>query len=555
MHFKLPFGLPIIIISLVLVFSWKVYGYAEIHYIFHQYSLINRRYPEILVDAPWRVDAGNPIPVVCIVKDADKYPVKLRRITARYMLNGGKIYEKIFLSEHDPLYISDHYWTRFYSIEPPDGQSGNLKIRVEIEYVIDGIKRTMVSDNLPRLSHAPLKVFISPWKLPSSDGWHYGDPHYHSDMTQDQVEFGAPVEVAAVMGKAIGLNWLAVTDHSYDLDRAIGEYFQYDSELTRWRKVREDAALVNSKNDGFAVITGEEISCGNSRSHNIHLLAFNIPHFIPGSGDGVKRGFNKRPALTLRQCLNRINDMGGIAYAAHPETGNGFLGMLMLNRGIWGDSEYALGGYSGIQLWNGVQNKEFGKSLNKWIQLLLEGRRLFILGGNDAHGDFNRCRKVKYPNTRLAEDYDHVFGKTRTYAYCGADTPTVAGILDALSNGRTVITNGPVVVLQAQDSSGQTAIFGDDAVGKEFTLTIQARSSEEFGAINGVNLYCGDLVEKVERIEKTFDLKKAVDNSYDSTFTHRLAVKNKCYIRLEATSSARGEEYMCLTNPIWFRPV
>ncbi len=235
-----------------------------------------------------------------------------------------------------------------------------------------GIKRTMVSDNLPKLTHAPLKVFVSPWKLPSFDGWYGGDPHYHSDMTQDQVEFGAPVEVAAVMGKAMGLNWLAVADHSYDLDRAMGEYFQYDSGLARWRKVHEDASLVNSRNDGFVVIPAEEVSCGNSRAHNIHLLAFDTPQFIPGTGDGVKRGLNKRPTLTLRQCLNRINEAGGFAYAAHPEMGNGFLGMLMLNRGCWRDPDYAQGGYSGMQIWNGVQGKVFTKSREKWIQLLLE---------------------------------------------------------------------------------------------------------------------------------------------------------------------------------------
>ena len=89
-------------------------------------------------------------------------------------------------------------------------------------------------------------------------------------MTQDQLEFGAPVEVAAAMGKAMGLDWLAATDHSYDLDTAIGEFFQHDPKLTRWRKIREDASVVNSKNGGFVVIPAEEVSCGNSRSHNMN---------------------------------------------------------------------------------------------------------------------------------------------------------------------------------------------------------------------------------------------------------------------------------------------
>ena len=158
------------------------------------------------------------------------------------------------------------------------------------------------------------------------------------------------------------------------------------------------------------------------------------------------------------------------------------------------------------------------------------------------------------------EDYDHIFGKVRTYAYCDTDmvhsTHAVAGILDALRNGRTVITNGPVVVLQAQDVAGQMANIGDDAVGREFTLIIRARASEEFGPIGEVNLYCGDLVEMTERIERTFVPEEVSDTAisgYDCTFTYRMVVKNRCYVRVEAASSARGEEYTCLTNPIWLR--
>jgi len=188
---------------------------------------------------------------------------------------------------------------------------------------------------------------------------------------------------------------------------------------------------------------------------------------------------------------------------------------------------------------------------------LLEGRRLYVLGGNDAHGDFNRCRKVKYPNTKLSESDDHVFGKIRTYAYCGTDL-SLEGITDALRNGRTVVTNGPVAILQAQSNTGQTARIGDDIVGSEFTVDIKARSSEEFGPIDRINLYMGDLSDRVERIERTFvpqNHEGTGRSSWDCAFSYKIESKNRGYVRLEATSSARGEQYSCITNPIWFRPV
>ncbi len=557
MHYRLPVMLPLTVIFLLLITSWKVYSYAEIHYTFFRYSLINRRYPELITDAPWRVDPGEPVPIVCIVKDADQFPIKLRRITAKYRMEDGEVGERFLLSEEKALHVSDHYWNMITFLELPPKRTGAMKISVEVEYVKNGIRKKAISDNLPGLLHPPFDVYVSPCKLPAFDGWYCGDPHYHSDMTQDQIEFGAPVEVAAVMGKSMGLSWLAAADHSYDLDRAIGEFFEHDSTLTRWRRVREDASFLNSRNSDFFVIPAEEISCGNSKSHNIHILAFNTSQFIPGSGDGVKRGLNKRPDLTLRQCLSRINNLDGFAYAAHPEEGNGFFGTLLLNRGNWRDQDYAQGGYYGLQFWNGQQGKHFAKSYKKWIQLLLEGRRLYILGGNDAHGDFNRCRKVKYPNTKLSESGDHVFGKIRTYTYCGTDL-SLKRIMGALRNGRTVVTDGPVAILQAQSSTGQTAGIGDDIVGREFTVEIKARSSEEFGPIDRINLYRGDLVDRVERIERTF-----IPQSYEGTgrpsldcvFTHKIDSKNRGYVRLEATSSARGEQYTCITNPLWFRPV
>ncbi len=542
--------LPFTIIALILLFSWKAYGYAEIHYTFFRYSLLNRVYPEILIDTPWRVDAGQPIPVVCIIKDANQFPVKLKRIIAKCEMKDGKTQEKVLLGEADSQYISDHYWYKLYYLEHPDGQTGNVKVTVQVDFVRKGIKRTIVSDNLPGLRHAPFNVLVSPCRLPAFDGWYYGDPHYHSDMTEDQVEFGAPVEVAATMGKAMGLDWLIAADHSYDLDIAIGDFFQHDPKLPRWRKLRQDAERVNAKDNSFVVIPAEEVSCGNCKSRNIHLLAFDTPQFIPGKGDGVKRGLNKRPDLSLRQCINRIDRVGGFAYAAHPEAGNGLLGTLALNRDHWRDRDYAQGGYSGLQFWNGALNKGFRRGYEKWIELLLEGRRLYALAGNDAHGDFNRSRRVKYPTARLADSYDHIFGKARTYAHCSELSP--AGIMDALRNGRTVITNGPVAILEARNNAGHITNVGGEIIGGEFTLTIRARSSAEFGQIDKIDLYRGDLINKQEQIERIFIPQK---NRTTHVFTHRIAYNNRGYVRVEATSSARGKQYKCFTNPIWFRSV
>jgi hypothetical protein len=556
MQYKLNFAFSIVFIFLIFVLSLRINAYAEIHYTFFGYSLLQRHHPEVIMDAPWRVNAGEPIPVVCIIKDADRHPIALERITAKYRLNRGNWQSEEIKLEKQPLLIKEHLWYNLSHIKPFE-ETGNLEIILEAKYSINGKKRKVLIDNLTGLSHTPLNTLIGSSELPSVDGWHCGDPHYHSDMTQDQVEFGAPVDLAVVMGKAIGLKWFAVTDHSYDLDIAIGQYFQRDENLARWSNVQNTAALINSSNDDFVVIPAEELSCGNCKERNIHLLAFGVPDFIPGSGDGVKSGFmSKKPDLSLIESLKRINEKGGFAYAAHPEAGNGFLGAVVLNRGHWNKKDYDQLDYVGLQFWNGENQKKFEKSRMIWIDYLVNGRKLYVLGGNDAHGDFNRCRGVRYPNTKLKETENHIFGKVRTYAHCG-ENMSIESILGAMKKGNTIVTNGPISILQAQNDNGRIANIGEEISGSKFKLNISSRSTDEFGDIKKIDIYKGDLITKTEQIDKVCVPEKLrIDSQIVySDFIYEIEPKNPCYIRLEVTSSNGNKKYNCFTNPIWLNNV
>lgn len=554
MQYKLNFAFSIVFIFLIFVLSLRTHAYAEIHYTFFGYSLLNRHHPEVIMDAPWRVNAREPIPVVCIIKDADRFPIVLDRICAKYRLNDGDWQFKDIELGQGSLLITQHLWYNLSYIEPFD-ETGNLEIIMEAEFTIRGKKRKVFIDNLPGLSHTPLNTLISSSGLPSIDGWYYGDPHYHSDMTQDQVEFGAPIELTVVMAKSIGLNWFAVTDHSYDLDIAIGQYFERDKDLTRWKNIQNVSSLLNASDGDFVVIPAEELSCGNCRSHNIHLLTFNVPDFIPGSGDGVKSGFlNKKPDLSLTESLKFIKEKGGFAYAAHPEAGNGFMGTLILNRGHWKKKDYDLPDYVGLQFWNGENHPKFEKSRKIWINYLLNGRKLYILGGNDAHGDFNRCRGVRYPNTKLKETEKHVFGKVRTYAYCGGKI-SYDGILQAMKNGNSIVTNGPISIIQAQNDNGRIAKIGEEISGRKFRMVINSKSTDEFGDIKEINIYRGDLINKVEKIDKVFISEERKINSeiIYRDFIYDIEPKNSCYVRLEVSSMSGDRKYSCLTNPIWLK--
>ena len=113
-----------------------------------------------------------------------------------------------------------------------------------------------------------------------------------------------------------------------------------------------------------------------------------------------------------------------------------------------------------------------------------------------------------------------------------------------------MVTNGPVAILEARNVVGYTANVGEDIAGGDFTLTIRVRSSAEFGQVDRVRLYRGDLIDKSECVEKTF---VPSNNEMTHLFTHKIAHRNRGYVRVEATSSVGSRRYKCLTNPIWLR--
>ena len=518
--------------------------YAEIHYSFKKgLSFIYRRRPEVLADAPWRVKKGGKVPILWVVKDANMFPIEMLRIYA-VVSSGGRRSRIDILNGRKR--ISDRLTFNLEMIELPEWASGKVKLDVYFVYRQNGFMRRVKNDNFPGISHDGFDVYISEYDLPKPEGWYYGDVHYHSDKTDDQVEFGAPIWVAKAMAKAVGLNWFAVTDHSYDLDIPPGEMFGLDESLGRWRKLIEEVEETNSLDDDFVVLLGEEISCGNSLDQNIHLLAFRSRSFIPGRGDGGKRGINFRnhPDLPLKEVLSLLKGSGGYAYAAHPHEGSTFLSRLALNRGHWRDEDLTQEGCHGMQLWNGCSKIGLEISYRHWIKLLLSGYRLYVIAGSDAHGDFNRFRRVTYPFFWVAEKRGSSFGRPRTCLLM-EEKITEENVHRALKEGRCVVTDGPFGAIFAEDESGRRAAVGGSIRTGRIKVEAICLSTPEFGRLKRARLIAGDLGRKRE-----VTLSRLRTSSFEEHFSCRTKIPDRSYLRLEVIS----EKGRCLTNPIWVVP-
>jgi len=577
------------------VLSRKAFSYPEVHFVLAKgLSLISRRSPEIVFDAPWRCRKGELIPITCIVNDAHKYPIELLDAKAQIFGEGLELEYSLFNRVFDeaisstylyrkpkkskapwhrnsefgirnselektkfPNYqisklpINTPYWYVMDYIQLPDDLVGPIAIHPQMKFSLRGKRKIASTDNLPGLSHSPLRMYIAKDPLPTFDGWYYGDAHWHSDKTKDQVEFAAPVDVAASFAKAIGLHWFTVTDHSYDLDAPLNDYFAIDPDLTKWNDLHKEIESINAQFDNLVVLRGEEVSCGNSKGQNVHLLVYGVPEFIPGRGDSGKTGFDFKfkPDFSIQEVLEIVKDHNGVAYAAHPNADNSFLGRIVLNRGTWLDDDCKMEGCSGLQFWNGCSGQRFVDGYKRWVRLLLDGEKRYIIAGSDAHGDFNRTRKMKFPWVKLLESMDSSFGKPRTCLYCGSN-PNEDNILDAMRCGRAVITDGPLAIFNIKNEHGQEANIGETISGNQFEITLQVKSTEEFGRLSKAVLYRGNPSQKLEEIELEINLKRTKDD-YAHFSKHSMKSKSDCYFRLEVTSQEGERKHRCITNPIW----
>src|SRR5262249_9720636 len=106
--------------------------------------------------------------------------------------------------------------------------------------------------------------------------------------------------------------------------------------------------------------------------------------------------------------------------------------------------------------------KTYNNTIVNWLQLLNQGRRIPGVVNTDAHYNF------------------HGSGWVRNYVKSPTDDPAEVKTLDvvhAAERGNVVMSNGPFleVKLRASDSSGATAIPGNDIAPRDRSLKLKVK--------------------------------------------------------------------------------
>ncbi|MBK9579189.1 MAG: hypothetical protein IPO40_19135 [Fibrobacteres bacterium] len=450
-------------------------GYAETHFKFKlPWSPLSRALPEMIVDAPSLALPDQPIPLTLAVHDAHRFGVRLDevRIVAR---SKGQIHEVTWT----PTLTLDQpfHWIRL----PCPGPLLEGAQWVDAAFRITDRKGkcwTFLNHNLPGLSVRSLRVLRLATVFPAPAGWVSGDLHCHTHWSEDPVEWGGDPTMMREAARCMGMGFYAATDHSYDFAWEHPDYLRPADPHERFQAFR--SSLPPDQAGEPVVLPAEEISCGNSRGENIHLLAIDHPDYIPGQGDGGRRGLDNRPDLSIPQVLEHLTKSGAPAFAAHPRPGIGWLQRKIFRRGQWDDVDLHAG-IHGLQICNGSWGRDFMEGRGLWVQDLVAGNRRLPIAGNDAHGDLNRATQVAFPLVSLRQTDHHRFGNMRTWIL-PEGAPNRQSLRTALTGAPCVISDGPWLELRVPEAA-------HPAERSEGLGSVQARSLPEFGNIQRVLVF------------------------------------------------------------------
>ena len=441
------------------------------------------------------------------------------------------------------------------------------------------------------------RTIVSPSDLPEIEGWCYGDAHYHSNYTDNPYEYGGPLPVTAEMAAAIGLSWVAVTDHSYGLSRPKTE--EEEVAGNRWHSRKKEIDAVNSQHDDILLIGAEEITV-KKPIPGLHILSYGNPFIADQHAAGFGTYTMKE---AFDQILDQSNHQPGIVFAAHPAS----------ESYAWEDGDYDIARrpeyaemFAGLQIFNekilyqhttsssmdretvnpfltltedkrrSDWSRELITGINEhWVQRFLvpslarcrQGgtlRKCFVLAGSDAHMDFNYAFRP-HPAFLIHRLYDNAFGKVRTLARLSAATGSglnEQNVLRALKTGNTLLTDGPLALFSLTTGGNpQVASLGGTITlppGAELELSLIWSSSVEFGPVNKIALYLGTADGEDEITSRIPGLGDEIAaHGYQGSLEHtfRNWSDSPAYLRLEACSSGQSPAddalFYCVTNPIW----
>jgi PKD repeat protein len=502
----------ILMISIICIVNPTSQGYEE--------SRAPGKDYEIVLDVPWRIKKGKDIPVLLIIHDADDARSLVRPNSIGVPIR--EIVVSIYDSEHKllsnqtfnatelggpmgsaALLITDETWTKEVIFSPSDfiGKGPDYMGNAEVEAVFSLLSGEEIRGQF---------MLINKDDLTSLPDWYIGETHSYSNYTDNDNDFGAPLESISRAGNCIDLDWLAITDDSSSAGFSDSDEF-------------DERTLKMTAQNGILpqplLIPAEEVICrqdnGGVGIQYGKLLVY---------GTGYIASTHRGSSLSAQEVIAIVEEAGGASYVED----------LLSDNALYAPWNTLPGNLTGIEIWKGGDpyTGENGLMLDQWVTYLLMGKRSYALAGSGAIGEFDKL------------------GKVRTSAFLPKGL-TEENLVNALGGGHTILTNGPQVTFLAENENKTEFFIGENSEpvlqGKEITINYKTMCDSLFGKIEELTLHMGTIGENETSILLDID-EKEIDIS-------SLLVPNKeTYIRMSVKSvDSFDSNYYAMTNPIWVR--
>jgi len=355
--------------------------------------------------------------------------------------------------------------------------------------------------------------------------WRPGDAHVHSIYSHCPpwpAKSGDSIGKIAQDARNSGLDWIIITDHSYDID------------ATKWQTAQERCEAASDTE--FLVVCGEELSVdeGGTDVNAGHYLSYGLDDFIGNSGSPPGSPWWPHEP-DAQDGIDLVKSQQGVGFIAHPYNSRP-VGPWEI--GIWDwDSWNVASGYTGIEVWNGGMDAEDpdGEAMQKWNNLLVgglaSGQHVVGIGNSDAH-----------PGLNTPSPYEHSVFTFLNLPSITDDAP----IIDAYKGGHAIFSNGPFVSFEIeQHIVGETVGM---TKGSQVTLDV-SWDALGHGTLFYIEIYKGtsagvSLYDRMPLLFESGDNEPWVDPE---------PVDESCFYRLELHEY--DSSYSAYTNPIWINLV
>lgn len=259
--------------------------------------------------------------------------------------------------------------------------------------------------------------------------WYFGDTHSHSTYTWDYYFGNGIYTIPELKSLAIaaGLDWLVLTEHSYNLDPSI------------YQTIKQETTSISDRD--FSFLYGEELSAkefgsSGNLSNTCHFSGILNEDLIPSSTNI----FRKASAPDSQQAIDSLKGAGGLAVINHPNWGTGLFEAWNFSKTTYDNTH----GETGMEIMNGAWNNENLGSTTRWIdQRLLKGEKSYPFAGSDteSRNHFGECYTVVYAPSNHRYD-----------------------IRASLSKGRHFVTTGPALAVWIKPQGSTTWHMMGDTV-------------------------------------------------------------------------------------------